>query len=114
MMFCPCEGLVAEGKGREAIKAHCEEGNLEEAKKVLQELKKKDMQPNRLAYEAIIPALCAAEDLNRASELCLEVLNGNRFISVEVLQDWKHEAANMAKKVEQLEISKRDTKMVNI
>ncbi|XP_031499474.1 pentatricopeptide repeat-containing protein At1g55890, mitochondrial-like [Nymphaea colorata] len=112
-------GLVAEGKTAEAVKvleeleskglkpdslsfsllvkAHCEEGNLEEAKKVLEELKKKDMQPNRLAYEAIIPALCAAEDINRASELCLEVLNGNRFISVEVLQDVIDRLVNISK-----------------
>ncbi|CAN6452043.1 unnamed protein product [Victoria cruziana] len=112
-------GLAAEGKSAEVVKvleelesrgmkpdslsfsllvkAHCEEGNLEEAKKLLQDLWKKDMKPNRIAYEAIIPALCAAGDLNMASELCLEVLNGNRFINVEVLQGVINELVKISK-----------------
>ncbi|XP_058093752.1 small ribosomal subunit protein mS79 (rPPR3b)-like [Magnolia sinica] len=99
-------GLVLEGKTEEAVKlvgefgnrglkpnvfsfnslGYCNDGNVEEAKRILSELVKNDCAPNRRTFETLIPCACEKGDLDLAVKLCKECVNRRCFVDVQIVQ----------------------------
>ncbi|KMZ68350.1 putative Pentatricopeptide repeat-containing protein [Zostera marina] len=100
-------GLVEEGRTAEAIMlfeemdrngdtdgysftavimAHCRDGKLEEAKKLFEEMRKKRCRPNWLTFEALVPKLVEAGEIDMGLMLCEECFARKLRLTGEVLQ----------------------------
>ncbi|MGV7989160.1 pentatricopeptide repeat-containing protein, partial [Mycobacterium kansasii] len=68
------------------IQGYCNDGNLEEAKRIFSELVNNDCVPNRWTFEILIPRVCEKGDLNSAVKLCKQGMHRRCFVHVGVIQ----------------------------
>ncbi|CAA6675344.1 unnamed protein product [Spirodela intermedia] len=76
------ERLRAWGCGRTLYlqfsdQGHCEAGNLDDARKVFENLTKNGCRPNRETFETMVPRLCQAGELDLALSMCRRASAGS-------------------------------------
>ncbi|KAF9588526.1 hypothetical protein IFM89_013020 [Coptis chinensis] len=68
------------------IKWYCNNGNLDEAKSVYDNMLKSDIVPDWFTFEAFIPCVCEKGDFGLALKLCEESIGSNCHVSACIVQ----------------------------